>query len=111
MLSEQQRLDEQLEALESLRRQAIETERKSCIPYSLGEWDQTAASDAEHLLDLVRRMRSNFNNDFSRHSRIILELLYAFLLDLTEEGTGLPSFRKRIHFWKTNLTAIRKAFT
>jgi hypothetical protein len=108
MLTEKQRLDEQLAALEALRKQVVTLERDSGIQTLLGFCDVLTDGCVERLRGLVVNMMSNFDNDFDLHSRIILELLDAFLLDITEESENLSNLRKRINHWKTNLTAQRK---
>ena len=111
MLSEQKRLDEQIQALEDLRIGVVEMDSEELYE-ALGEWDPADERDARNLQATIKKMRSNFVNDFSRHSRIILELLDALLTDIldTEDGNNLVTLRRNIHYWKTNLTAIRKAF-
>lgn len=111
MISEQQRLDEQIQALEELRMYVVVMDSEELYD-ALGEWDAADVRDAENLQKTVKSMLSNFDNDFSRHSRIILELLSAFLTDIlnAENGNNLVTLRRIIHHWKTNLTAIRRAF-
>ena len=111
MLSEQQRLDEQIQALEELRMYVVVMDSEELYE-ALGEWDAADVRDAENLQTMIKNTLSNFDNDFSRHSRIILELLDALLTDIlnTEDGNNLVTLRRIIHHWKTNLTAIRKAF-
>ena len=110
MLSEQKRLDEQINALEELRKDSRMDPDDLCDV--LGEWDPADIRDARNLQATIKKMLSNFDNDFSRHSRIILELLDALLMDIldNEDGNNLVTLRRNIHHWKTNLTAIRKAF-
>ena len=104
MLNQVERIQEQIKALNDLRTTAVKLEKEGCIPYLLGEYEQPAAQ----LHYQVKQLLANERNTLSDHSRMILELLDAFLVGYNGEGETLIALRKCIQRWKANLIHKRK---
>ena len=108
MLSQVERIQEQIQSLNDLRMAAVRLEQDGCVPYLLGEYDPMAEQQAEQLHHQVRQLLANKRNTFSYHSQMILELLSAFLDGYSGEGDTFIALRKCIRRWKTNLINKRK---